>query len=162
MSTVANHSLCDIMLDMDPLYFVIILLGVALIVLVAWMFSLERRIGRLLAGKSGGSLEDTIGKNQSDINTLFTFRTDVEGALRELDGRIKKKLHGARTLRFNPFAGTGSGGNQSFATAFLDEEGNGVVISSLYSREKMSVFAKPVKGRASEFDLTDEEKEVLK
>ena len=147
---------------MDPLYFVIILLGVALIILVAWMFTLERRITKLLAGKSGESLEDAIGKNQNDISTLFTFRTDVEGALREIDERIRKKLHGAKTLRFNPFAGTGSGGNQSFATALLDEEGNGVVISSLYSREKMSVFAKPIKKRTSEFDLTDEEKEVLK
>lgn len=162
MSTVANHPLCDIMLDMDPLYFVIILLGVALLLLVAWVFTLERRIGKLLLGKSGASLEETIGKNQDDITKLFAFRTDVEGALREIDDRIKKKLHGAKTLRFNPFAGTGSGGNQSFATALLDEEGNGVVISSLYSREKMSVFAKPVKNRASEFDLTEEEQQVLK
>lgn len=161
-STVAKGRVCDIMLDMDPLYFVIILLAVALIILVAWMFTLERRITKLLAGKSGSSLEDAIGKNQTDISTLFTFRTDVEGALRELDERIRKKLHGAKTLRFNPFAGTGSGGNQSFATALLDEEGNGVVISSLYSREKMSVYAKPVKNRTSEFDLTDEEKEVVK
>ncbi len=161
-STVAKDQTCDIMLDMDPLYLVIILLGIALIVLVVWLFTLERRIGKLLAGRSGASLEDTIGKNQDDIQKLFNFRTDVEGALRELDGRIKRKLHGAKTLRFNPFAGTGSGGNQSFATALLDEEGDGVVISTLYSREKMSVFAKPIKHRTSEFDLTDEEKEVLK
>ena len=147
---------------MTPLYIVIVLLGIALIVLVGWMFTLERRIAKLLAGKGGASLEDAIGKNHADIESLFTFRTNVEGALREIDERIRKKLHGVKTLRFNPFAGTGSGGNQSFASAFLDEAGDGVVISSLYSREKMSVFAKPVKHRTSEFDLTEEEREVLK
>ena len=147
---------------MNPLYIVILLLGLALIVLVIWMFILERRVTKLQGGKSGGSLEETIGKNQEDIALLFQFRRDVEGALREIDARLKKKISGAKTLRFNPFAGTGSGGNQSFATAFLDEEGDGVVISSLYSREKMSVFAKPIKHRTSEFDLTGEEQEVLK
>jgi hypothetical protein len=126
------------------------------------MFMLERRIGKLLQGRTGSSLEDLIGKNQDDIGRLFGWKGDVEGALAELDGRIKKKLHGAKTLRFNPFAGTGSGGNQSFATALLDENGDGVVLSSLYSREKVSVFAKPVKQRSSEFELTDEEREVLK
>jgi len=43
----------------------------------------------------------------------------------------------------------------------LNEVGDGVVLSSLYSRERMSVFAKPVKAGKSEFELSDEEKEVL-
>jgi hypothetical protein len=62
-------------------------------------------------------------------------------------------------VRFNPFKGTGSGGNQSFATTFLNEENNGVVISSLYSREHTSVFSKPIKNGVSEYELSDEEKE---
>ena len=44
----------------------------------------------------------------------------------------------------------------------LDEDGNGVVLSSLYSRERMSVFAKPIKNNKSEYELTAEEKEALK
>ena len=147
---------------MQPVYIVIIVLGVAVIFLAVWTFILERRIAKLLAGKSGATLEDTIGKNSADIGKLFTFQKNVEGALGELDGRIRKKLHGAKTLRFNPFAGTGSGGNQSFATALLDESGDGVVFSTLYSREKVSVFAKPIKNRTSEFELTSEEQEVLR
>jgi hypothetical protein len=146
------------MQHMDPLYIVIMLLGIALFVLAVWVFTLERRIEKLLSGKNGASLEDAIGKNQSDIAALFSFKNDALGALREIDDRIRKKLHGAKTLRFNPFAGTGSGGNQSFATALLDENGDGVVLSTLYSREKVSVFAKPIKHRTSEIELT----EVLK
>ncbi len=147
---------------MSPELIAIILLGAAIIVLLAWIILLEQRIGNMLSGKNGASLEDSINANRDTINDLVRFRAAVEAELGNLDARIKKKIHGVKTLRFNPFAGTGSGGNQSFATSFLNEEGDGVVISSLYSREKVSVFAKPVKARVSEFELTDEEKEVLK
>jgi len=36
-----------------------------------------------------------------------------------------------------------------------------VVFSSLYSRERMSVFAKPIKNNKSEYELSAEEKEAL-
>ena len=58
--------------------------------------------------------------------------------------------------------GDGSGGNQSFATGFLSEEKNGVIISSMYSRDHVSVFAKPIKNFISEQgELTAEEKDAL-
>jgi hypothetical protein len=147
---------------MAPLYLVNILLGIALICLAIWVFILERRIAKLLTGKSGASLEDTIDNNRSEIAKLFDFKKDAEDTLLELDSRMRKKLHGVKTLRFNPFAGSGTGGNQSFATALLDEDGDGVVLSTLYSREKVSIFAKPIKKKMSEFELTEEEREVLK
>jgi hypothetical protein len=73
--------------------------------------------------------------------------------------KLKKSIRGFETIRFNPFKD--QGGNQSFAIAFLNDEGDGVVISSLYSRDRTSVFAKPIKKMASEFELTEEEKEAL-
>ncbi len=147
---------------MTPTLITIGILGVAIILLVVWLILLERRIARLVAGSDARSLEETINKNQTDLEKLYAFREEVRGELARLDERIKKKIHGVKTLRFNPFQGTGSGGNQSFATALLDEKGDGVVLSTLYSREKMSIFAKPIKNRTSEFDLTEEEQEVLK
>lgn len=136
--------------------------GVVIVLLVAWIFILEQRIKKLVSGKNGASLEDTITANQQSLEELSKFRKNIEEELARLNGRMKKKIHGAKTLRFNPFHGRGTGGNQSFATALLDEDGDGVVLSTLYSREKVSVFAKPVVNRTSEFELTDEEREVLK
>lgn len=139
----------------------IIALGIAILLLILWIFILERRIKKLMSGTSGASLEDTINKNQEALLELYRFRDDVKAEFGRMDARMQKKLHGARTVRFNPFAGSGSGGNQSFATALLNENGDGVVISSLYSRDKLSVFAKPIVGRKSEFELTDEERSVV-
>lgn len=146
----------------NPEFVAITSLSLAILILGAWAFMLERRIKKLMAGKSAASLEDTVVANQRSLEELLAFHKNTADELRRIDERIKKKLHGAKTVRFNPFAGTGTGGNQSFATALLDENGNGVVLSTLYSREKVSVFAKPVINRKSEFELTDEEKEVLK
>lgn len=147
------------MLSEEQILFAILVIVVS--GLAIWIAVLERRIAKLLAGKNGASLEDAIMEAHRAIDTLRTFEHDTLAELGRLDGRIKKKLHGVRTLRFNPFAGTGTGGNQSFAAAFLDEEGDGVVLSSLYTRDKVSVFAKPVKNKRSEFELTGEERAVL-
>ena len=149
------------MFAMQPLLISLILLGIALLVLVAWIITLEQRIRRLLSGKDGASLEGTIAENSASITELFQERDAFHTELAKIDARMKKKIQGAKTKRFNPFAGTGTGGNQSSATALLDENGDGVVLSTLYSREKVSIFAKPVKARVSEFELTEEEKEVL-
>jgi hypothetical protein len=78
-----------------------------------------------------------------------------------VDKKLKKTISGLETVRFNPFKGTGSGGNQSFATAFLNREGNGVIVSSLYSRDHVSIFSKPIKNMTSEYELTTEEKSAL-
>ena len=43
----------------------------------------------------------------------------------------------------------------------LNEEGDGVVFSSLYSRERMSIFAKPIKNNKSEYELSDVESAIV-
>ena len=63
-------------------------------------------------------------------------------------------------MRFNPFGGT-TGGNQSFAVALLDEKHSGVVFSTLYARDRVGVYAKPVEAGASSFELTGEEREAI-
>src|SRR3989344_3331232 len=62
-------------------------------------------------------------------------------------------------IRFNPF--TNTGGDQSFALALLDGNKNGVIISSLYTREGVRVYAKEVAGGTSKHPLSDEERQAL-
>ena len=49
------------------------------------------------------------------------------------------------------------GGDHSFALALLDARGSGVVINSLYHRDRCRIYAKPVDGWRCETSLTDEE-----
>jgi len=43
----------------------------------------------------------------------------------------------------------------------LNKKGSGVIISSLYTRDKVSVFAKPIENWQSKYELSEEEKDVL-
>ncbi len=137
------------------------LLSTSVIVLTIWVILLEKKISTLLSGNSATSLEHIILKNQEDIESFKEFQDNMRIELNKLDLRMQKKLHGVVLKRFNPFQNTGTGGNHSFAAAFLDEHGNGAVISSLYTREKVSMYAKPVTGRESDIELTEEERCVI-
>jgi len=105
-------------------------------------------------------LEDTIIILESEIVKLKEAREKIEKDIGLINQKLKKSVRGLETIRFNPFPDQGS--NQSFAIGILNEEEDGVVISSLYSRERMSIFAKPIKAGKSTYELTEEEKEVLK
>ena len=97
---------------------------------------------------------------EKNIDGLKKVKEDMQKEIAVINMKLKKSIRGLETVRFNPFPDQGS--NQSFAIGMLNEEGDGVVFSSLYSRERMSVFAKPVKNKKSEYELSAEEREVLK
>ncbi|MHB1316861.1 MAG: DUF4446 family protein [Minisyncoccota bacterium] len=137
-----------------------ILIGIV-VILVGWIINLEIRIRRLLGGSKSGSLEESIINAKKDIEDLHKFRKDSLNYFTNVEGRLSRSIQSVETMRFNPFKGVGEGGNQSFATSFISEKGDGVVVSSLYSRERVSVFSKPIKKFESTFDLTEEEQSVI-
>lgn len=143
-------------LDLNIVIFVLLLV---IIILTAWIIRMELRLNKLLRGKDGRSLESSILQALNGVSELHQRKNDILAQVDQIDNRLKKSIRGIETMRFNPFGGVG--GNQSFATALLDDEGNGVVLSSIYTREKVSVFAKPVVNYRSEYELSDEERAVL-
>ncbi|MFZ1019923.1 MAG: DUF4446 family protein [Minisyncoccia bacterium] len=125
-----------------------------------WAIVTEKRLKKFFLGKKAKDLEDTINTLETEIGKLNKAKNNLEKEISIINGKLKKTVRGLQTVRFNPFPDQGS--NQSFAIGMLDEEGDGLVISSLYSRERMSIFAKPVKNGQSEYELSSEEKEALK
>ncbi len=148
------------MVSLSPIA-IIALLSVIILGLSIWIFVVERRLRKLLAGKNAQSLEGVIGTLGADIRALEKFRDETNAYLETAEARLRRSIQGVETIRFNAFKGNGEGGNQSFAIAILSEEGDGAVVSSLYSRDRMSVFAKPIKGFASEHEMTAEERDVV-
>lgn len=136
-----------------------VFIGITIIVGVVWMVVTEKRLKRFFLGKKAKDLEDTIVILENDISNLKKAKESMQKEITIINTKLKKSVRGLETIRFNPFPDQGS--NQSFAIGMLNEEGNGVVISSLYSRDRMSVFAKPVKNNKSEYELSSEEKEAL-
>lgn len=148
-------------LDATTILFIVLIL---IILVLSWLiYQLNSKINKFLIGSNAENLHDSLGTMDTSIRGLETFKDEIEKYLTTVESRLKKSVQGVHTVRFNPFAGsTGSGGNQSFATAFINEDGDGVVISSLYARDHVSIFAKPVVKGRSDYELSDEEAKAIK
>ena len=154
-----NHNLY-IRMALDANTLILILLAI-IVLLALWLVRVEWKLKKLLRGKTAATLEDSITTLLAELKDLQAARRDIENYLIGVEQRLKRSIQGIRTVRFNPFKDLNMGSNQSFATTFLDEEGNGVVISSLYSRDRVSVYSKPIRNGASEYELTDEERKSV-
>ena len=138
--------------------FLVIIL-IVIIIGIIWVIKTEKRLKRFFIGKKAKDLEDTIMNLEEEITKFKKYKENAEKEIKEINAKLKKSIRGLETVRFNPFPDQGS--NQSFAIGMLNEDGDGVVLSSLYSRERMSIFAKPIKNGKSEYELTEEEKKSL-
>jgi hypothetical protein len=85
-------------------------------------------------------------------------------ALNATDKRQQSLIDGSvrhvSLLRFDAFEDVG--GRLSFSCALLDEHGSGVVITSINGRQETRVYAKPVAGGASSYNLSTEEAEAIR
>lgn len=103
------------------------------------------------------SLETLIKHQKSENSQLDTLSQEFN----EFVASTKSYNQKLGFKRFNPFKDTG--GNQSFILCLTDAEGNGVVISSLHSRENTRVYAKPLtRGQSPEQTLSKEEMTVIR
>jgi hypothetical protein len=123
------------------------------------------RLGR------GGRRSGEPGTGDVAVDRLLADeRQRVEALRRELNGLADElrrvEAEGQRAMkrvgivRFNPFEDTG--GNQSFAVALLDGQSNGLVVSSLHSRQQTRVYLKAIRAGTAESALSDEEAEALR
>lgn len=136
-------------------------MAILVLILIADVFLLRQKVKKLLRGGKNESMEDVLGSLDADIKKMEAFKADMEKYLRNVEKRLRRSSQAIETIRFNAFKGDGLGGNQSFATAIVNEEGDGAVVSSLYSRDRVSVFAKPITNFASEIELSEKEKQVV-
>ncbi len=143
------------------MHIVIGILALLLLVVVIDLFFLRRKLKKILHAGTDENIGDSITSINAHITDLDTFRKDMETYLTGIEKRMRRSYQATETVRFNAFRGDGIGGNQSFATVFLNQDGDGTLISSLYSRERVSVFSKPITQFKSEIELSEEEDRAL-
>ena len=114
------------------------------ILLVLWVFSIERRTRDIKVLKDREALIDKFKNIEKRFNDCWDFEKETQTNFELIKNELKENIKSIEVVRFNPFKHEGMGGDQSFAFTLLNKKGNGVVVSSLYSREKVSVFTKPI------------------
>jgi hypothetical protein len=147
-------------MPIDPLLIACALLALAVFSLAIWVFVLHRRITALTRGQHGSSLESVITTANERLTALERSIQETQQHIAHLEPRVRRSIQSVQTIRFNPFRDSG-GGQQSFASALISEDGDGVVISTLYARNHVGIFAKPVQQLQSQHELSDEERDAL-
>lgn len=118
------------------------------------------RLKNIAKGAKGGDFLQTLDGIIAKQNLIAKNIHDFSQKVVDIEKNQKKSFTKSALVRFNPFEDTG--GDQSFAVAFLDGQGNGVVISSLHSRGGTRVYAKSVSaGKSTTYPFSKEEKEVV-
>ncbi|HVN68915.1 MAG TPA: DUF4446 family protein [Candidatus Binatia bacterium] len=123
------------------------------------------RVYRLLAlhdelvggGKGGAAgrlagLETRAAESHAELDRL-------RNRITELERLSSTDLSRAGFVRYDAFAGSGNG--LSYALALLNRQGDGVVITSIYSREDTRTYGKPVAAFKPTVQASGEELEAI-
>lgn len=107
------------------------------------------------------SLQDEI-LNKID-NNKKSLLNDIESTNKLIyltNEKLKSAVQKVSVVRYNPFEDVG--GDLCYAIALLDENNNGLVINSIYSREACYSYAKEIiDGKCPKHKLANEEIEAL-
>lgn len=139
---------------------VIVFLLIMVFYLLSKISGINKKYGILMQGSENTSLEDMFIKRLDKINdtskNLDALHQDVQKIRKQMVG-CNQKLS---VVRFNAFENMGS--DLSYAVAVLDENNDGVVFSSLFTRNESRNYAKPITAGTSTYTLTDEEVQAIK
>ena len=134
---------------------VVLILLLALLALARRTRRLDARLAGLTRDSDGRSLEAVLDAHLDKVYAVSRELDEPAARMAVLEGAQRRSFQRVGLVRYNPFEETG--GNQSFALALLDADGDGWVLSSLHARAGTRIYAKSIKGRRSEAGLSSEE-----
>ncbi len=145
-------------------------IGSALVVLGAYHFlvatpalrRLEAAIdthGELLGGGAGTSATKRIDELEARLGALESGAGALASRVAALEAAAQSVMPRVGFVRYNAFDDVGS--DLSYALALLTREGNGVVLSSIYSREETRTYGKQVENYITAQDASGEEKAAI-
>jgi len=135
------------------------ILLVLTIALWARLRRLQRRYVWLVGDSQPGSLQEMLVEHVQRMRGALDRVDALERLAHDLEHTLGHSVQWVGMVRFNPFRDTG--GDQSFALALADAQGNGLVLSSLHRHDITRVYAKPLQGWQSTHPLTEEVLEAI-
>ncbi|NSW80564.1 MAG: DUF4446 family protein [Chthonomonadetes bacterium] len=140
-------------------------LGFCLILQVVWLVlvvlllartrALSRRLQRLSAGTTGASLERVLVDHLARVEQVDTRQSQMEERVSALEAQLPLCVQRVGLVRYDAFEDVG--GQQSFSLALLDARQNGLVLTSVYSRSDVRVYAKAIRQGQPSHPLSEEE-----
>ncbi|HUT95993.1 MAG TPA: DUF4446 family protein [Candidatus Paceibacterota bacterium] len=145
----------------NNLILIIAILIVVDIVLIFLFLKTRKKIKIFMKGAKVMDVEEVVMEQNKIIKEVKNDIKKLYDHNKELQKICDISITKVGVVRFNPFKDTG--GDQSFVIALLDANNDGLVLSSLYTREGTRVYSKPIKaGKSINYNLSEEEKEAIK
>lgn len=133
---------------------------VVLIVTLCKVKKLRNRIDVLTRGKDTETMEDIILNFFERIESLEQAKERMEQDIENIQKNLKITYQKMGLVKYDAFREMS--GALSYSLALLDKDNNGVLISSMYSREGCYTYAKDVVNGKCALNLSEEEEEALK
>ena len=108
---------------------------------------------------NGTNLDEMLKDYLEDVKEIKQDNSEIKAYYTKLDSDIASCIQKIGLVRYNAFKDVGS--DLSFAIALLDGNDTGVVLNGLYGSDSSNIYAKPIKGGISTYQLSEEEKYAL-
>jgi hypothetical protein len=115
-----------------------------------------RALEETLAGDGDSSEAESIARLRA---THVAFAKRTEDRLDELERVARREIHRVGFVRYNSFSDVGS--DLSFTLALLNDDGDGAVVTSIYSREETRTYGKAVKHFVPQQGASKEEQSAI-
>jgi hypothetical protein len=112
----------------------------------------------LLSGDTGSAAGRLAALEAAESSTREAMQR-LDARTGQLEALAATDISRAGFVRYDAFSGSGSG--LSYALALLNRQGDGVVITSIYSREDSRTFGKPVAAFKPTVQASTEELEAI-
>lgn len=130
------------------------------IILLIWLARVAKHYNSLTHGIDKKTLTNALQGIQQTIAEHERLIGVSKNELQKIKSDATLHVQHLTLKRFNPFGDTG--GDQSFILAMLDGNKDGIVITSLHSRENTRFYVKSVKGGVGiDHPLSDEEQKAI-
>ncbi len=132
----------------------------AVIVMALRLRRLNLRFNALARGAEGHNLEQTLTAHLGKVESAERRMDSLEQAIGVLQAQMPTCLQRVHLIRYDAFEDVG--GEQSFSLALLNAQGDGVVLTSVYSRMDARVYAKYIQAGRASHALSREEERLLR
>jgi len=146
---------------------ILLLLIVVVVVLTILVVRLSRQTAKshsrwksLLPDGKGETIETMLYDHLRERMKLEEDLDHLRARATELENRLVESKRHVGLVRYDAFDDVR--GNQSFALAIYDDQGNGAVITSIVGRADCRVYCKPLLNGRSERDLSQEEQRAIR
>lgn len=145
---------------LPALFLLFFILFVWIAVLAVKIRKIKKKSEEFFAVSKVENIEDLIISHSKMLKTLDRDIQELFNISNKINNLALRGLFRVGVVRFNPFKDVG--GDQSFAIALLNGKNNGLIISSLYTREGTRIYSKIiVDGQSEKYPLTAEEKQAI-